>query len=360
MLITDCMSLRLFHSDRRHWQGIPGIERTRSGRIFSCFYSGGKTEQMGNYAVVVKSDDDGQTFSEPIAAAYMGEEARAFDSALWIDPLGRLWFIWSVMPESRVEFAVCSSPDAEILQWSPVRLLGHDIMLNKPIVTRSGDWLFPVAVWDHRLTTGSAGGSDGLHETGAHVLCSRNQGRTFEKIGTVIAPDRWFDEHMLLEKQDGTLEMYIRTKYGIGKARSSDGGLTWSKAVDSGLGGPNSRFYIGCLRSGRVLLVNHYQFQGRNNLTAMLSEDDGNTFPYRLLLDSRDNVSYPDVCEDSNGGIYIIYDHERGAQYDENTDYSDHAREILMARITEDDILKGKIRSPDSALHMIVSRLGPR
>ena len=360
MLITEPASLRAFCAEHRMWQGIPGIERTKGGRIYACFYSGGVTEQMGNFAALVKSEDGGKTFSEPIAVADMGDKARAYDSALWIDPLGRLWFIWSVMPESRVEFAVCDKPDAEVLAWSPVRLMGHDVMLNKPIVTRGGDWLFPMAVWDPRLVTGSAGGSDGVHETGAHVLRTRDQGMTFEKIGTVIAPDRWFDEHMLLEKQDGTLDMYIRTKYGIGKAVSADGGCTWSEAADSGLGGPNSRFCMRRLRSGRVLLVNHYQFTGRSHLTAMLSDDDGATFPHKLLLDERREVSYPDVCEDDEGGIYIIYDHERGAQYEKDADYSAHEREILMAKITEDDIVSGEVHTPGSALRMTVSRLGPR
>jgi len=360
MLITNPIDLKPFYAVNRQWQGIPGIERTESGRLFASFYSGGDTECMGNFAAVVMSDDGGKNFSEPIAVAYMGEDARAFDSTLWIDPLGRLWFIWSVMPESRVEFAICNDPDAETLRWEPVRMLGYDIMLNKPIVTSGGDWLFPVAVWANGLFTGEAGGSDGMHETGAHVILSRDQGKTFEKIGTVVAKDRWFDEHMLIEKNNGDIEMYIRTRYGVGKSISSDGGRTWSEACDSGFGGPNSRFYIGRLRSGRILLVNHYAFEGRNTLTAMLSDDDGLTFPYKLLIDGRSNVSYPDVSEGSDGYLYIVYDHERGAKYNRKLDYSNHAREILIAKITEEDILAGKLTSPESELRMTVSRLGRR
>lgn len=359
MLICDAALLAPFRAEHRLWQGIPAIERTAGGRLFAAFYSGGETECMGNYAVVVKSDDGGSTFSEPIAAAWMGENARAFDAALWIDPLGRLWFVWAVMPECRAEFSVCPDPDAETLVWEPVRTLGHDIMLNKPIVTSQGDWLFPLAVWAEGLTAGLAGGSDGLHETGAHVVRSRDLGASFEKIGTVVAPGRWFDEHMLIERSDGTLAMYIRTRYGIGRAVSPDGGASWSGAADSGLGGPNSRFFIGRLRSGRILLVNHADFTGRNNLTAMLSEDDGATFPYRLCIDSRANVSYPDAVEGSDGFLYIVYDHERGAKYSPDEDYSGYAREILLAKITQEDILSGAVTDKDSRLGMVVSRLKP-
>ena len=238
-----------------------------------------------------------------------------------------------------------------------MRTIGYDIMLNKPIVASNGDWLFPVAVWKPGITAGIAGGSDGLHETGAHVYRSRDNGRTFEKISTVEHPDRWFDEHMLFEKRSGEIEMYIRTRNGIGKAVSRDVCLTWDAPTDSGLGGPNSRFYIGRLKSGRVLLVNHVNFTGRNNLTALLSDDDGATFPHRLLIDGRSNVSYPDVKEGSDGFIYIAYDRERGARYTPDIDPDASAREILMAKITEEDILAGKIVNPESRLMNIISKL---
>ncbi|MBQ4089404.1 MAG: exo-alpha-sialidase [Clostridia bacterium] len=360
MLVTDKAALMRYRSEYRMWQGIPAIERTAGGRIFAAFYSGGETECMGNFAAVVMSSDGGETFSEPIAVADMGPDSRAFDSALWIDPLGRLWFAWAVMPDCRVEFSICENPDADELVWGAVRTLGYDIMLNKPIVAQNGDWLFPVAVWKPTLVAGTNCVPDGKHETGAHVYRSRDMGETFEKIGTVDAPERWYDEHMLFEKLNGDIEMYIRTRYGVGKAVSKDGGSTWGEACDSGLGGPNSRFYIGRLKSGRVLLVNHYNFTGRNNLTAFLSDDDGATFSAKLLIDGRNDVSYPDVCQADDGAIYIIYDRERGAKYVPGVDYSESAREILMAKITEDDILAGKLVHPESRLRMIVSALGRR
>jgi len=357
MLITDKALLQNYASAKRLWQGIPGIERTKNGRMFVSFYSGGHTEMMGNFAAVIMSED-GEHFSEPIAVADVGEQSRAFDSALWIDPKGRLWFFWAVQPESKVEYSICENPDADELSWSAVRVLASDIMLNKPIVTQSGDWLFPVAVWRKELVAGQNCVSDGLHETGAHVYRSRDEGKTFEKLGAVCAKDRWYDEHMLIEKRSGDIEMYIRTSYGIGKAVSHDGGSNFEPDADSGLGGPNSRFYIGRLRSGRVLLVNHADFTGRNNLTALLSDDDGETFPHRLLLDGRDNVSYPDMCQDDEGSIYIVYDRERGAQYRKDVNYDQYAKEILIAKITEADIEAGRLVSPGSQLQIIASRLG--
>lgn len=356
--VTDKASLTAYDSHHRLWQGIPSIEVTAGGRLFATLYSGGKTEENGNFSVLLTSRDDGKTWSEPIAAVDVGTEERAYDSCLWIDPLGRLWYVWAVMPNNRIEYVLCEDPDADELIWSEIREIPGDVMLNKPIVHADGAWLFPTAVWKDHLTTGSAGGNDGTKASGAHVYASFDHGTTFAHRGTVIARDRWFDEHMLLTKQNGDLEMYIRTSYGIGKAVSHDGGFTFDPDTDSGLGGPNSRFYIGRLSSGNILVVNHYRFQKRDHLTAMLSRDEGKTFEGFLLLDERHDVSYPDVKE-HDGQLYIIYDRERGAHYRPDRDYSDAAREILLAKVTEADILAGRLVTPTSSLKNIVSKLTP-
>lgn len=358
MLITDPKALKQYDSAHRQWQGIPSVERTKKGRIFVSFYSGGLTEEMGNFGALIFSDDGGKSFSEPVAVADPGKRARAYDCCLWIDPRGRLWFIWSVMPQNRVEFVRCDDPDANTLAWSEIRTLGYDVMLNKPTVTSRGEWLFPCAVWKNGLTSCGLG-ADG-NPTGAHVFCSTDGGEHFERIGTAIAKDRWYDEHMLIEKHDGSLEMYIRTQYGVAVSSSRDGGRSWSAGVDCGFGGPNSRFCIRRLRSGNLLLINHYRFAGRNNLCAMLSTDDGKSFVGTLMLDERRDVSYPDVTEDEDGYLYIVYDRERGARYDPNRDYSQAAREILMAKITERDILNGSLCDGGSRLRMTVSKLEPK
>lgn len=110
MFYTNQDVLSGFSAEHRIWQGIPSIEVTRKGRIFLTFYSGGTKEEIGNYAVLIKSDS-GSDFSEPIAAAYK-EGHRCYDSCLWIDPYERLWFTWACAPEHAVYGAVCENPDA--------------------------------------------------------------------------------------------------------------------------------------------------------------------------------------------------------------------------------------------------------
>lgn len=354
MIIVDKTELNKYDTEQRLWQGIPAIEITKQGRMFCAFYSGGLKEGVGNFVVLLKSDDK-EHFSKPITVLYK-EGYRCFDPCLWIDPLERLWFIWSIMPNHATYAVVCDNPDAEELSWSEPFMLGHDVMMNKPTVLSTGEWLFPIAVWEDELLH-IPPNDETKRDKGAFVYRSIDMGKSFEKFGGTKAENRSFDEHMILEKKDGTLAMYIRTKYGIAVSYSSDGGKTWSESKDSGLGGPSSRFFIRRLKSGRILLVNHYDFNGRNNLTALLSEDDGETWKYRLLLDERNAVSYPDAVETDDGYIYIIYDRERGGYKKSMSEVYESAREILYAKIKEEDIISGKL-TEGSKVKCVISKLG--
>lgn len=311
MLYTETKELQKYRASKRLWQGIPSIEVTKRGRIFLTFYSGGVKEEIGNYVIVIKSDDGGNHFSEPIVIV-KEDNGRCFDPCLWIDPLGELWLTWAKCPDDGLYASVCRDPDAEELVWGEEFLVGHNVMMNKPIVVKSGEWLFPIAVWNDGIRVLSEEYDTKITEKGSFVYATNDCGKTFQKLGFADVKDRHYDEHMILEMKDGSLRMFVRTKYGIGASNSYDGGRSWSKDFDTGYGGPCSRFHITRLRSGRILLINHFKFSGRNNLTAMLSEDEGKTFPYKLLLDERE-VSYPDAKEADDGFIYVTYDRERGS-----------------------------------------------
>lgn len=357
MLITNKEKLTQFYSYHRIWQGIPGIVHTKGGRTFISLYSGDVKETYGNFCVLLKSDSD-TDFGEPIAAAKKDGNFRCFDPVLWLDPLDRLWFIWNVMPGEQVYAAICENPDADELVWGEEFYIGRGVMMNKPIVLSSGEWLFPIAVWKTDIypeMRKSALLKD--ERAGSYVYKTSDNGRSFVCLGMADIRNRSFDEHMVLELKNGVLMMLVRTNYGIGVCYSYNQGKNWSTGEDSKLGGPCSRFHICRLRSGRILLLNHTNFTGRNNLTALLSDDDGKTFPYSLMLDERSSVSYPDAMEADDGYIYITYDRDRGCFKNSLEEAYACAREVLTAKITEEDILNGKLVSKDGFLKNVVSKL---
>ena len=339
MFITDKNELKKYTCEHRTWQGIPGLEISKNGRMFACFYSGGKTEQLGNYCLLIISDNQAITWSEPIAVVYAGEESRVYDPCLWIDPKKRLWFFYSVAPIQKTYAVRCDNPDENILSWSEPFEVGEEVMMNKPTVLSCGEWLFPIAVWGLGVQQVLKDLDERNKERKAFCYSSSDEGKTIVKVGGVDVPRKSFDEHMFLELSDGRLAVYVRTKYGIAVSYSTDKGKTWSEAIDTGLFGPDSRFFIRKLQSGNILLVNHAMEKERDekirkNLTAYISNDDGKTWSEGLLLDERMYVAYPDGVQTSDGYIYIIYDRDRIGD-----------GELLLAKFTEEDVIAKKIQS---------------
>jgi hypothetical protein len=139
-------------------------------------------------------------------------------------------------------------------------------------------------------------------------------------------------------------------RYGLAQAVSTDAGKTWreedtpfTKSFNV-----NTRFFLRKLASGNLLLVANDTPKGRANMTAMLSADDGRTWPWKLVLDERESVSYPDGTQAPDGSIYLIYDRGR---------YLFDAQEILMAKFTEADIKAGTILGDTSRFKQQVSKL---
>ena len=348
----------------RTHQGIPGIERTASGRLFAVWYTGGTSECRENYVAMCISDDDGATWSETVAVVDPPHpDVRAFDSTLWISPDGRFYWFWAQGCGGNagewdicdgiggVWFSILENPDDDPseFRFSAPRRISHGIMMNKPTVLSDGTWALPCSVW-----TGNYRKHESLHVVpGAMMVVSSDGGETFEVRGRIamdtVEGGPAFDEHMFVELRDGSILCCIRVRKGVAQSISRDGGRTWSRPeLSPRFTGPNSRFFIRRLKSGRLLLVNNDSAEKREKMTAFLSEDDGLTWPCRLLLDARDNVSYPDGTEGADGRLYLIHDYNRcGGGY------------ILLSRITEADILAGKLVTPSSALHLEVSRSRP-
>ena len=357
MFLTNPEDVKKYTAPYRLWQGIPGIEVTKGGRIFLTFYSGGISEAIGNYCLLFCSND-GVCFDEVPIAVTVKKDHRCYDPCLWIDPLGRLWFIWSCAPKHSVWAVICEDPDAPTISFGEPFQIGQGVMLNKPTVLSTGEWLFPIAVWQREPKSIGIKQEIPPEERKAFVYKSIDNGKTFVNIGGADVKHRYLDEHMLLELQDEYLAMFVRTTYGIGVAYSYDRGKTWTDGKDSGIRSTSSRFFIRRLKSGRILLVTHDTMNERSHLTAMLSEDEGRSWSHKLLLDERSNISYPDAVEAEDGFIYITYDRERGSFARSLEEVYESAREILIAKITEEEIIQGAISNPKSRLKWVVSSLG--
>jgi len=340
-----------YGEDTRLFQGIPGIERTAGGRLWAAWYAGGKGEGPDNYVVLVTSDDDGCTWSGPKLAIDPPGQVRAFDPCLWYDPQGRLWLFWAQSiswfdGQGGVWCMVADDPESDSPTWSAPRRIADGVMMNKPTVLSTGEWALPVALWDRC--------KENYPELDDHrfsnAVVSADAGATWAWRGGAHVPAevRTWDEHMIVERCDGSLWMLVRTTYGIGESVSANRGVTWPDVRPSQFAHTSSRFFIRRLQSGRLLLVKHGlpgENVGRSRLTAFVSDDDGTTWRGGLLLDERTGVSYPDGVQADDGRIYIIYDYDRTG-----------AREILMSVFTEQQVRDGVARAPGTRMRQLVSK----
>jgi photosystem II stability/assembly factor-like uncharacterized protein len=356
--VPNASPLPDYDYDRLDYGMTIGIERTPGGRLWACWVAGG--DSPAAFFVLATSDDDGETWSAPRLVLdshsdRLPRERSILVGNLWTDPKGRLWLFFDQSMEmfdgrGGVWATVCENPDADEPAWSAPRRIWHGVMLNKPTVLSTGEWMLPISL-DQRgglhLFEGCFAELDPLR--GANVLVSTDEGATWERRGAALFPEPDWHEHIVVERRDGRLWMLARTKKGIMESLSADGGRTWGEATPSAIRHPVARFHIRRLASGRILLVKHgatiETHDGRSQLSAWLSEDEGQSWQGGLMLDERKGISYPDGFQAPDGTLYISYDRNR------STD-----GEILMARFREEDVLAGELRSPGSKLKMLISR----
>jgi predicted neuraminidase len=348
-----------------------GIEQTKGGRIWCCFSGGGDNSK--SYFVLNWSDDGGETWTDTKAVidphdSKLPENRRTIQGNMWCDPDGRLWLFYDVAityfdGRGGTWATVCDNPDDENPTWSEPQYLWYGSALNKPIVLSNGEWALPIALWRRRLIDilldkGREKKNiyhDTYHELdslrSANVLISADKGKTWDLHLGVVVPGQTFDENMIIEHKDGSLDMFIRSSKGyIFRTLSYDKGRTWSEPEEWQ---PHiaSRHFIRRLADGRLLLVRHgmtdEKTPKRSHLRAFISDDDGLTWKGGLLLDERAKISYPDGFESPDGYIYITYDRNRKIN-----------GEILLARFTIDDVLNGKVTSERGVLKKVIRAPG--
>lgn len=339
----------------RAWQGCPTIARTKGGRLFAGWYTGGMFEPcIDNYNVLIQSDDGGETWSRPIMAVYSDYKnmLRNIDIQLWVDELNRLWVMWTHSPFypnsgpatiktefdfsyhkefTGVEVLLCSNPDADELVWEKPRVICNGFLRCKPLIRHNGDYVFPAYDW--------------VNEDRYVLRISKDQGKTFEDLLAAPKPqNQVFDETMAYEIGD-RLCILARTNLGYYlESHTDDDGKTWSEPREYQKA-PSTRLYIGRLSSGQLVYIRSISDTQRRGMKICISEDDGATWPYELVLDTRENISYPDLAEGENGVLYIVHDRERDNRIalDRETWHSGAAKEILLSKIHVRDIYNGTL-----------------
>jgi predicted neuraminidase len=328
---------------KRFWQGCPSVMHTKKGYLYAAWYSGGTREpSQFNYNLLVRSCDQGKTWSKPllIIDSLPDLSIRAIDIQLWLDPTDKAWVFWvqrydEVPDDDHRHLSVWAitsdNIDDELPTWSEPRRISEGFLRCQPTVLNDGRYLLFAYDWtsDKYLYSESADG-----------------GATWTRKAAGKKLSTPFDETMALERQDGSIWLLARSNSGtLGESCSYDGGQSWSDGIPGSITAPSSRFFLKRLNSGLVLLIVNNSPDERTNLTAFLSNDDGRTWPWSLLIDKSSPVSYPDLVEDKDGWLYLIHDKGRMT-----------FKEILLSRFKETDVISGKLCENNSYVCKIISK----
>ena len=331
----------------RLYQATPTIART--GSRFWLAWRADKNvagEAPGNFFVIGYSDDNCNTVTESHILKFSNDNHQIVDPMLWLNPESKeLWLFWGSFGKAQAQDGICGcwcsvleNPEAKRgFSWSrpyKYRNIGDP---RRP-VRIAGKWMQCIDMWRSDaafppLYPETAGCEfvefNPLNKTTVNI--GHNTPNNPAGGGTYSG----FFETELLQLTDGRLMSTTRGLTGTELARSfsSDGGATWTaQAKYSVLGDvSSSRIWLGRTPSGRVMIVYNNDFL-RRSLTIRLSEDDGETFPYSVVLEGADTpetVSYPIVAFDGDT-IYTTYDYGRGT-----------ANEIRVTITKESEIVAG-------------------
>ena len=328
----------------RKFEQVPAVGATADGKqVFVAWYSGGAVPGPGNYVTLSVSQDSGNTWLNDQLVVYPTDQSyRLFDPAIWRDNTGKVYLFYGSAKNSLIWDGFGGVNSVEI-KWDgkkianskPIRI-SDGVMSNKPVYLPSKNIaLFPVYIDKPLPGTKS---EKAFPQNGVFIY-SKDFSKSPNKLQLSPYASIQIDEDLRIHDEPQVVEIsemgeslsMLRTTKGIYYTRSNDFGKTWSQLQPFTASGPttSSRFYLGKLSSGNLLLVSNNSTT-RNKMTAFLSKDGGKTWPHRLLLDARENVSYPDADQTNDGNIHVVFDRERTG-----------ARDILYCRFTENDILNG-------------------
>lgn len=315
------------------WMSAPAVAVSKGGRIWMTINMGGTDEGASNMFTVSKSDDDGLTWDEAVFAVDHPDEVRIHEPLVWSTPDGRIYLSWIQSYQwwdgrGGLWLAEIMDADGDKPYVSEPYRLCDGVMANPPMFLSDKKWVLPISKWKaYRSEI-----YDVPEEQFSMMVLSKDGGRTAELIGKADVPERTFDENNIVRLSDGRYMMLVRTEYGWACSYSVDNGQTWTAGIPYKKG-PSAKSCLRMLPDGRLIWATYdTETSVRERIAVWISDDDGKTWGSKLLLDARENVSYPNMHICLDGTVYITHDYDRYG-----------AKEAVLHKVTIKDIEAGKL-----------------
>ncbi|HEY9075753.1 MAG TPA: sialidase family protein [Anaerolineaceae bacterium] len=306
------------------------IVETRTG-LLAAWFAG--THEGNPDVAIWLSQQDEAGWSAPRRVADVPGVAL-WNPVLFRDARETIWLFYKIGPGVPAWTGAYIQSLDEGKTWSepvilPAGLLGP--AKNKPVLLQNGDILCGTS-------------AETWNSWACWVELSSDGGRAWRKIGPITAPGAemgglggaglvsatWDSAAGVLllpqefpgviqpavwEYAPGKLRMLMRATLQVGRvclSESLDGGFTWSPARQLDVPNPNSGLDAVRLQDGRIALVCNPVKEGRTPLSLLVSEDNGETFPIRIDLETAPGeYSYPSIIQAKDGVLHTVATYQR-------------------------------------------------
>ncbi|HTD97587.1 MAG TPA: sialidase family protein [Edaphobacter sp.] len=297
------------------------VVELHNGDLLASWF-GGTAEGRPDVAIWSAQRHDG-VWSAP-REVVREHEIATFNPVLFHTRDGRLWLYYKYGPHPTSWSAGRLFSTDEGATWSKPEHLPAGIL--GPIRAK------PLILADGIIVSGSS--IESYHSWAAWIERSRDNGRTWSKIGPITAPAKeasagetpessantlkQFDVNQtigiiqpsVVELPHGRLRFYARSTAYTGKiviADSKDRGKTWSPSRAIDVPNPNSGIDAVSLKDGRVVLVYNDTPKGRTPLNLAISRDGEHFTMFKTLESGPGEFSYPSMIVGKNGDLHITY-----------------------------------------------------
>jgi predicted neuraminidase len=285
------------------------ITEAPNGDLLVSWY-GGSYESSDDQVLFLSRRKKGSRFWSKPEILVRSPGKPPGNAILFTDKRDRIWLVWGRMDGTQpmlrgTGWDACrlfyrTSSDNGI-GWTKDQPFYHDTLgwlpRNLPIFLSDGTLVVPI--------------SDELNGHGVDLsffLATKDNGATWTRSGIM----RGGEQPTIIERHDGSLVAFLRTRPNILGSESRDGGKTWTDPSPTQFKNPDSGISMRRLNNGDVILVFNNQDHSRTPLHIAVSADECRTWTTPLKLeDNPGEYSYPSILQTSDGKIHIIYTFRR-------------------------------------------------
>jgi predicted neuraminidase len=307
-----------------------------SGHLLAAWFAG--THEGHPDVSIWVARFDGDHWLEPVKVADE-PDVPLWNPVLFRDRAGAVWLFYKAGPTVPAWTGLYVKSLDGGQAWSapttlPAGLLGP--AKNKPTTLSNGDILCGTS-------------TESWRSWACWVEISCDGGQTWSRYGPITAPG-WTGQvvetdepvtgtwdavtHSLIlpqkhygviqpavwEYAPGRIKMLMRATQRVGvvcSASSNDNGCTWTPASPTDIPNSNSGLDAVRLADGRIVLACNPAREGRIPLSLLMSEDNGETWPWRRDVETESGgpsvpeYSYPSVIQASDGRVHVVYTYQR-------------------------------------------------